>query len=219
MKPRQPVSKLDPAARGTDAPERRDAPAALGAFPSVRLRRRSPYQVVTPPRRRAPARRRRSDLAAVRGRGDQQARADRLHAGRRAAVDRQHRRQRRAGGGARHPGHRAIPQHRAEAAHRGRARGVQSREPRLPRDARREGRRPRHRHRPRRRARPLHQSRTRRLAARRGDRQRRDARGAGAPVAGAGGGRRRHPRPLRHDGRARRRHPRAAWKRTAMPTR
>ncbi len=153
--------------RDAEAPERRDAPAALGAFPSVRLRRGRQYPVVTPPRRRASPRRRRSDLAAVRDRGHEQARADRLHAGRRAAVDRQHRRQRRAGGGARHPGHRALPQHRAEAAHRGRARGVQSGEPRLPRDARREGRRPRHRHHPRRRARPLHQSRPRRPAARR----------------------------------------------------
>src|SRR3972149_5155593 len=42
MKPRQPVSQLKPSARA-DAPERATAPSALGAFPSVRLRRaRSP---------------------------------------------------------------------------------------------------------------------------------------------------------------------------------
>jgi porphobilinogen synthase len=39
MKPRQPVSQLKPSARDVEAPERSDAPSALGAFPSVRLRR------------------------------------------------------------------------------------------------------------------------------------------------------------------------------------
>jgi porphobilinogen synthase len=38
MKPRQPVSHLKPSARA-DVPERASAPSALGAFPSVRLRR------------------------------------------------------------------------------------------------------------------------------------------------------------------------------------
>ena len=39
MKPRQPVSNLTPSARSAEAPERCDPPAALGAFPRVRLRR------------------------------------------------------------------------------------------------------------------------------------------------------------------------------------
>ena len=39
MKPRQPVSQINPSARDPDARERSSAPAALGAFPSVRLRR------------------------------------------------------------------------------------------------------------------------------------------------------------------------------------
>ena len=39
MKPRQPVSHLKPSARRAETPEHSNAPAPLGAFPSVRLRR------------------------------------------------------------------------------------------------------------------------------------------------------------------------------------
>jgi porphobilinogen synthase len=39
MKPRQPVSHINPSARDPDAREPSSAPSALGAFPSVRLRR------------------------------------------------------------------------------------------------------------------------------------------------------------------------------------
>ncbi len=69
---------------------------------------------------------------------------------------------------------------------------------------------PRHRRAARRGARPLHQPRPRRPDARRRDPQRRDAARPRAPDAGAGRGRLRHHRPLRHDGRPHRRHPQGA---------
>ena len=90
------------------------------------------------------------------------------------------------------------------------ARSLQSRQPRLPRHARRAQGRARHRRAARRGARSLHQPRPRRTDARWRDPQRRDAARARAPDAGAGGGRLRHHRALRHDGRPRRRHPQGA---------
>ena len=90
------------------------------------------------------------------------------------------------------------------------ARGLQRRQPRVPRHPRRAQGGARHRRAARRGARPLHQPRPRRADARRRDPQRRDAARAGAPDAGAGRGRLRHHRALRHDGRPRRRHPQGA---------
>ncbi len=68
--------------------------------------------------------------------GTQDARAGRLHAGRRAAVGRRGGARRRARRGARHPLPRAVSLYRPEAARRRRQRGAQSGQPGLPRHPR-----------------------------------------------------------------------------------
>ena len=102
---------------------------------------------------------RRSDLAAVRGRRQQQARAGRLDARRRAPQRRSGGARRRARGEARHPLHRAVSLHRAVAARRDRHRGAQRRQSGLPGGARDQEGISRSRRALRRGARSLHQPR------------------------------------------------------------
>ena len=110
-----------------------------------------------------------------------------------------------AGARPRHPGHRDLPRDRSQGQDARCARGLQSRQPRLPRDPRREKECRGHRRGVRRGARSFQQRRPRRHRARRLCAERRIGRGAGQAGGRAGRGRCRRAGAVRHDGRPHRR--------------
>ena len=95
-----------------------------------------------------------------------------------------------------------FPVHRRRRQEPRGDRGLEPGEPGLPRHPRDQGGGARGRRAARRRARPVQFRRPRRAGARRGRAERRDAARAREDGAGAGRGRLRHPRAVRHDGRA-----------------